>query len=94
MPSGKRVVGKAQWSVVDRIAGEMGRANGMRQSELARKAGVPETTLSKILNGDSALDVEQAGAIAAVFGLDLWQLVAPVHVASAARARRRPRKAS
>ena len=50
----------------------------MKQSELARLSGVPETTLSKILNGDSVLDVEQASAIAAVFGLPMWELVLPL----------------
>ena len=55
----------------------MRRAKNMKQSELARLSGVPETTLSKILNGDSVLDVEQTSAIAAVFGLSMWELVLP-----------------
>lgn len=74
MPSGKRLVGRAQAVLVDRIRAEMVGANGMKQSELARRA---ETTLSKIFNGASVLDVEQTAAIAAVFGLKMWELAIP-----------------
>lgn len=77
MPSGKRLAGPEQAAIVENIRSEMARANNMRQSELARSAGVPETTLSKIFNGDSVLDVQQTSAIAAVFGLSMWELAMP-----------------
>ncbi|MBJ8344277.1 helix-turn-helix transcriptional regulator [Antrihabitans sp. YC2-6] len=77
MPSGKRLAGREQAAIVEHIRAEMARAGNMKQSELARLAGVPETTLSKIFNGDSVLDVEQTSAIAAVFGLPMWELAMP-----------------
>ncbi|MFH5211867.1 helix-turn-helix domain-containing protein [Antrihabitans sp. NCIMB 15449] len=77
MPSGKRLAGREQAAIVENIRSEMVRAKKMTQSELARLAGLPETTLSKILNGDSVLDVEQTSAIAGVFGLTMWELAMP-----------------
>ena len=94
MPSGKRVVGETQAGIVSRIRDEMRKADDMKQSALARQSGIPETTLSKILNGDSVLDVEQAGLIANVFDLDLWELVTPRSIPRrySLRNRRTPRQ--
>ena len=99
MSSGSRTIGRVHADMVDRIRGEMAAAR-MTQSALARRSGIPETTLSKILNSQSALDVEQAGAIAGAFGLALWELVVPRHALHAARrvvarpaTRRQPRSA-
>lgn len=54
----------------------------MSQSELSRQSGVPVPTLSKLLKGDSMLDVEQAEVIANVFDLSLWELAAPPEIAT------------
>lgn len=89
MSSGSRTIGRVHAYMVDRIRGEMVVA-GMTQAALARMSGIPETTLSKILNSQSALDVEQAGAIAGAFGLALWELVVPRHALPAASRTSRP----
>ena len=63
------------------------------RTELARRSGIPETTLSKIINHQSVLDVEQAGAIAHAFTLELWELTIPTSAVdrrSRTRQRRRP----
>ncbi|WP_185981852.1 helix-turn-helix domain-containing protein [Skermania sp. ID1734] len=76
--------------MVDRIRTEMAMVE-INQSRLAQLSGVPETTLSKILNSQSVLDVEQAGAIAGAFGLELWELIVPGHAISRSQRRKRER---
>lgn len=81
MPSRRRVPGKTQEFIVARIRREMDHRR-MSQSELSRQSGVPVPTLSKLLKGDSMLDVEQAEVIANVFDLSLWELAAPPEIAT------------
>ena len=45
------------------------------QEELARRAGLPKTAISKIENGVQRMRVEEAMAIAAALGVSLYVLV-------------------
>ncbi|MGV9181843.1 helix-turn-helix domain-containing protein [Arcanobacterium canis] len=57
------------------IRAEIARRN-MEDKELAKRAGLAPSTLSRRLKGKGKpLDIDEIAAIADVFGLEAWQLV-------------------
>lgn len=58
------------------------------QVKVAAAAGVSQTTMSRVLNAQTGVTIDNLESIAAAFGRDAWQLVAPdslAYVADSAR---------
>jgi transcriptional regulator with XRE-family HTH domain len=53
------------------------RIHNMGQSDLARKSGVNQKTISNIVHGKNAPNLDKVDAIAKAFGLDAWHLILP-----------------
>ena len=47
------------------------------QNRLAREAGVGIATISRIKAGTTSIGLDVAGKVAAVFGLEPWQILRP-----------------
>lgn len=47
------------------------------QMELARVSGVGQATISRIRAGETSIGLDIVGKLAAVFGLEAWQILAP-----------------
>lgn len=52
--------------------------NGIKQSYIAKKSGIPESTLSMILNGKSRLDADKLENIIAVLNIEPNLIILPI----------------
>lgn len=51
--------------------------NGFSQGDMHRKCGIAQSTIGRIIRKTTAADVDTISAIAGVFHLMAWQLLAP-----------------
>lgn len=71
---------KKKTSTVENFANNLRllmRLGGLNQTELAKKSGVSQKTISNILNNGQNPTIETADLLAAAFGLEGWHLIMP-----------------
>jgi transcriptional regulator with XRE-family HTH domain len=51
--------------------------NGYSQGDMRRKCGIAQSTIGRIIRKTTAADIDTVSAIAGVFHLVAWQLLAP-----------------
>jgi transcriptional regulator with XRE-family HTH domain len=60
---------------------------GWTQTDLAKRSGVSQKTISNMLGERGASSIENVDAVARAFGMDCWQLLLPGMVDAAGRSR-------
>lgn len=62
-----------------------GKQPAWSQSDLAKRTGIPQTTISRLLQPRTGMTVRQAKSIADALGVDLGNLMANAHSVAAGR---------